>query len=145
MAGQVAVDDGLFTWPSDDPHLLGSRCADCGVVTFPQQGSCPRCNSEAMSTVQLPKRGTLWTFTTQGFRPKSPPEGAYLGPDDDETFRPYAVGYVELPEHCKVESRLVGADPDAFRIGMEMELVVVPFRKDEKGNDVMTFAFKPVE
>jgi hypothetical protein len=27
---------------------------------------------------------------------------------------------------------------------MEMELVVVPFRTDDDGNEVMTFAFRPV-
>ena len=139
MSSQVAIDERLFSWPSDDPHLLGSRCAECDVVTFPTQGSCPRCNSEAMTTVELPDRGTLWTYTTQGFRPKGPPEGGYLGDDTEETFRPYAIGYVELPGHCKVESRLVGEE---FTIGMDMELVIVPFRKDEQGNEVMTFAFR---
>jgi hypothetical protein len=29
-------------------------------------------------------------------------------------------------------------------IGMEMELVVVPHRTDDDGNEVMTFAFQPV-
>ena len=27
---------------------------------------------------------------------------------------------------------------------MEMELVLVPFRTDDDGNDVVTFAFRPV-
>ncbi len=97
-----------------------------------------------MEKIELPKRGTLWTFTTQGFRPKSPPEGGYLGDDTEDTFEPYAIGYVELADHCKVESRLTGEALDEFRIGMEMELAIVPFRKDDLGNDVMTFAFRPV-
>ena len=28
---------------------------------------------------------------------------------------------------------------------MEMELVLVPFRTDDDGNEVVTFAFRPVE
>jgi len=141
---QVAIDQRLFTWPADDPHLLGSRCGSCATVTFPSQSSCPRCNSEDMELIELPDKGTLWTFTTQGFRPKSPPEGGYLGNDTEETFEPYAIGYIELADHCKVESRLAGAELDEFQIGMEMELAIVPFRKDDAGNDVMTFAFRPV-
>ncbi|WP_372349846.1 OB-fold domain-containing protein [Streptomyces sp. KL116D] len=43
---------------------------------------------------QLGDRGTLWTFTTQNFRPPSPP---YDGSDTADTFRPYALGYIELP------------------------------------------------
>lgn len=141
MSPQVAIDERLFSWPSNDPHLLGSRCTGCGVVTFPTQGSCPGCNSEDMETIELPTRGTLWTFTTQGFRPKGPPEGGYLGDDTEDTFQTYHLGYVELPGHCKLESRLVG---DSFEIGMEMELVIVPFRVDDRGDEVMTYAFKGV-
>lgn len=139
MAAQIAIDERLFTWPSDAPALLGSRCA-CSTVAFPSQSNCPRCGSE-METVELPRRGTLWTFTTQSFRPKGPPEGMYAGPDTEATFVPYFLGYVELPGHCKVESRLVGDD---FTIGDEMELVIVPFRTDEDGNELLTFAFKKV-
>jgi hypothetical protein len=36
------------------------------------------------------------------------------------------------------------ADPDALGIGMEMELVILPFRTDDDGNEVVTFAFRPV-
>ncbi len=27
----------IFTWPDDDPRLLGSRCGKCVAVTFPAQ------------------------------------------------------------------------------------------------------------
>ena len=46
---QVPVAEGVFTWPADDPQLIGSRCADCGMVTFPTQDSCPRCASTEMA------------------------------------------------------------------------------------------------
>jgi len=38
--------------------------------------------------VELPPSGTLWSYTVQRFRPKSPP---YRGP---EPFEPYALGYI---------------------------------------------------
>ena len=43
----------------------------------------------------------------------------------------------------KVETRLTEADPDVLQTGMEMELVLVPFRTDDDGNEVVTFAFRP--
>lgn len=138
---QVPVAEGLFTWPSDEPRLLGSRCTGCGTVTFPTQGSCPRCTGEDTVEEVLGRRGTLWSWTIQGFPPKSPP---YTGSADPDSFEPYGVGYVELPGQVKVEARLTTADPDVLRIGMDMELVVVPFRTDEAGNEVVTFAFAPV-
>jgi uncharacterized OB-fold protein len=85
----------------------------------------------------LPHRGRLWAWTTQEFPPPSPP---YTGPTGD-AFERFGVGYVELGDEVKVETRL--AEVDALRIGMEMELVVVPFRTDDDGNEVMTFAFRP--
>ena len=45
MATRIPVAEGVFTFPSDDPQLIGSKCADCGMVTFPTQASCPRCGS----------------------------------------------------------------------------------------------------
>ena len=94
-----------------------------------------------METVELATRGTLWTWTVQGFPPKSPP---FIGPSTPETFEAYGVGYVELPNQVKVESRLTEADPAKLKIGMEMELCLVPLAVDSEGNDVMTFAFRPV-
>jgi uncharacterized OB-fold protein len=134
---RVPIAEGVFTWPSDDPQLLGSRCSACGIVTFPAQGSCPRCASTEMAERALPRRGRLWAWTTQEFPPASP----YAGPSGD-SFVPFGVGYVELPGEVKVESRLT--ETSGLRIGMDMELVLVPFRTDADGNEVVTFAFRPV-
>ena len=110
-------------------------------MTFPQQGSCARCGSVEVEAHPLPRRGTLWTFTTQEFLPKEP----YAGGETQETFRPFGVGLVQLGDEVKVEGRLTEADVEKLRIGMEVELVVVPFRTDPDGTEVMTFAFAPVE
>jgi len=138
---QVPVADGIFTWPADEPRLIGSRCDSCGTHVFPEQGSCPNCTGTDVSTVELSRRGTLWTWTVQGFPPKAPP---YAGPVDPEHFEPYGVGYVELANEVKVESRLTVSDPAQLSIGMEMELVVVPLTVDDNGDEVVTYAFAPV-
>jgi uncharacterized OB-fold protein len=137
-----ALDESLFTWPSDEPRLIGARCADCGAKTFPAQGACPRCTSSAMEQVLLPRTGTLWTWTVQGFRPKSPP---YRGDDTAATFEPYGVGYVDLDGELMVEARLTENDPDRLAIGAAMELALVPLYRDDDGAEVLTFAFRPVE
>src|ERR1700730_15064548 len=130
----IPVADGLFTWPSDQPRLIGGSCRSCGTTTFPKQGSCPKCTGRDITEQLLDREGTLWTFTVQGFRPKSP----YLGPDE---FEPYGVGYVELPGQVMVETRLTENDPNRLEIGAAMELVIIPFRQDEPGNHVLTIAF----
>ena len=129
----------VFTWPDDQPQLIGGRCAGCGSVTFPQPPSCARCGSVEVERHLLPREGTLWTFTTQGFLPKEP----YAGGETMETFRTYGVGIIQLGDEVRVESRLTEADPAKLDFGMAMELVVVPFRTDADGTEVVTYAFAP--
>lgn len=74
-ARHAPVTEGLFTWPSDEPRLIGSECD--GVISFPARlGATKRL---------LGTRGTLWAFTTQQFRPPSLP---YDGNDTAETLAP---------------------------------------------------------
>jgi uncharacterized OB-fold protein len=136
------VAEGLFTWPSDEPRLIGSQCAGCGLIAFPEVGQCARCGGTETTRRLLPDRGTLWTFTTQGFRPPSPP---YDGNDTTETFQPYTVGYVELPGEVVVEARLTEPDPGGLAIGQPMRLVLVPYSVADDGTEILTFAFAPDE
>jgi len=138
---QIPIAPELFQWPSDDPHLIGSQCLSCDNVTFPAQGSCPKCGGKSVKKIRLSSTGTLWTWTSQNFRPKSP----YRGDDTRETFKPYYLGYVELPGQVRVESRLAIANKSQLHIGMNMELVIIPFRVDGEGNEVMIYAYKPVQ
>ena len=61
-----------------------------------------------------------------------------------ETFKPYGVGMVQLGDEVRVEGRLTESDVTKLQIGMEVELVVVPFRVDDDGTEVLTYAFEPV-
>ncbi len=141
-SGQVPVAEGLFTWPSDEPRLIGARRADCGLVGFPAGPSCQRCGGQVFTEQLLADRGTLWTFTTQDFRPPSPP---YDGAGTAETFQPYALGYIELPGEVMVEARLTEPDPARLAIGQQMRLAIVPYRVSADGTEVVTFAFVPVD
>ncbi len=142
MVGLVRpIAEDLFTETSDGPHLIGSKCAKCGTVVFPKANGCPRCGSDALADHLLAQRGTLFTFTTQGFLPKEP----YTGPETEDDFTGFALGYVELPGEVMIETRLTESDVSRLEIGMEMELVLVPFRTDPDGVEVMTYAFAPIE
>jgi uncharacterized protein len=57
----VPVAEGLIAGTAAEPRLIGSQCNGCGTVTFPRQGSCPRCTSEDVRERLLSPRGTLWT------------------------------------------------------------------------------------
>ncbi len=136
------IAQGLFTWPLPDSEraaLLGSRCEDCSAWTFPVAEGCPSCGGERLSVVELARRGTLYTWTTQEFLPKDP----YLGPETAQDFEPWAIGYVELPGQLRVESRLYDVDPQRLDFDQPFELVVRLFTQDPDGTDVYAFGFRP--
>jgi len=93
-----------------------------------------------MSDLLLPRRGTVVTWTTQEFLPK--PE--FGGGQNAQAFTPFAVGLVQLGDEVRVEARLTEQDPEKIRIGMEVELGMIPFFVDDDGDEIMTIAFAPV-
>lgn len=134
---QRPIAEGIFTWPAAQPCLIGGRSRETGRIVFPM----PVGNEATRyDEVALARRGHLWSWTVQRFLPKSPP---YAGPETPETFRPYALGYVELPGEVIVETRLVDVDPETLRIGQPMELAIVPFKTTPEGVEVLTYAFRP--
>ena len=133
------IDTTLVTGYPDATALVGSQCRGCSTVTFPSQPSCPRCAGVDTAPIELATTGTLWSYTIQGFVPKTP----YLGAD--QRFRPFGVGYVDLGGQVLVESRLVADDLATLRIAMAMQLVLEPFHTEDDGTTVHTFAFTPTE
>jgi len=124
-----AIAPDLFT---DEalPRLVGGRHRVSSRIVFP----CPP--GKDYEPYPLGRKGTLWSYTVQRFRPKSPP---YAGP---EAFEPWAVGYVELPGETIVEARLAHVALADIRIGMDLELVLVPLDPDAE-DPVLTHAFQP--
>jgi uncharacterized OB-fold protein len=114
-------------------RLVAGTCGECGTVTFPIRARCPACGSASVAETLLPERGTLWTWTIQGFEPKSPP---YVPTGE---FAPYGVGYVEFDGYLRVEGRLTESDPEQIRIGTPMRVVSY----DHAG--VASYAFAPVD
>jgi uncharacterized OB-fold protein len=136
---QKALAPDISTWPDDNPQLIGSQCGACGATAFPVQPRCPKCSTGEMSEVLLPRRGTLVTWTTQGF-----PRGApYKGPTGN-AFVPFGLGLVQLDDVIRVEGRLTENDTAKLEFGMDVELTMVPFTTDDDGNEIVMFAFKPV-
>ncbi|MEO0499614.1 MAG: OB-fold domain-containing protein [Pseudomonadota bacterium] len=102
MTAPVAA--GLWT-DADPPAPLGGRHKSTGRIVYP----CP--DNEDYERIELPREGTIWSWSVQRFRPKSPP---YEGPDD---FEPFAFGYVELPGAVVVETHFDGIPFDELKVG----------------------------
>lgn len=135
-----AIAPNLFVQAGERVALLGSGCKSCGAVAFPAAASCARCASAEVEIIELPRRGHLWTWTVQRFMPKAP----YRSSETELTFRPFGLGYIELPGALRVESRLLENDPAKLPIGAEMELVLYTHRIEPDGTRILNYAFAPV-
>lgn len=128
MSGPAPVAVGLWT-DGAEPQLIGGRHRVTGEIVFPMpQGDA----AQHFDAVALSRTGSLWSWTSQDFRPKSPP---YAGP---EAFTPFLIGYVELPGQVIVETRIEGASLADLKLGMAMEMVITEFASGRS-----TFAFRP--
>ncbi len=134
MTRQVA--DNLFRGQGDATRLLAGRHRDSGKLKFPFP---PGPDGESYDIVELSPAGKLWSYTVQRFRPKTP----YNGSGTEADFKPYGVGYIELPGELIVESRIVADDFGALEIGQPMRITTEAYREDE-GEAVLTYAFAPV-
>lgn len=134
---QVPIIEGLFTWPSDKPQLIASRCKKCGTVTFPKAAFCanPSCEKkrENVEVIQLSNTGKLWTFTTQVYAP--PP------PFKKEPFEPYGIAMVDTEEGLRVLGILT--TDENLELGMKVEMTTGKLYEDEE-NEYITWMWKPV-
>jgi len=140
---QVPISPDLFVIPSpsEEGHLVGSKCRDCGRAVFPKQVVCPRCHTETMDEIALSKTGKVTSATIFRHR-KSPP--GYKG------TVPFGMGYVMLPEGISILTQFADADlKEPLRPGTPVELTFdklgeEELTEEEKGTEVITFKFRPV-
>lgn len=133
----VSVDPGRLRL--DDPQgssgtLLGMRCRECGIYLFGPAVFCQACASQRLESVDLSRRGTLYSFTIV----RVPPAG-WPGPT------PYVLGEVELPEGPHVLAEVVGVAEVELRIGMEVELALQAVAEGESGAARMVYKWAAVE
>lgn len=132
----VPIVEGLFTWPSDHPRLIGSRCPVCGSVQFPKSSVCnnPDCDhSRPTEEVLLSEEGILYSYDVHTYDLREPFEYHKA---------PYAIGAVEFPEGITILARLTSAEN--LRIGMKLRLKVDKLYED--GNNVyLVYYFEPME
>lgn len=127
------VEEGWFKDFGEGLALTGGRCQGCGKISFPMKPVCPVCFDSEQQEVPLNKRGKLHTFAL-----------SHMGPSGME--KPYVIGFVDLPEGIKLFSLLTQCEPwdEVLKVDMEMEMVVETIRRDEEGNEIVGYKFRPV-
>lgn len=113
-----------FDW--DAGRLVGSRCEDCGTVSWPARAVCHHCGSARSAELALSDRGSLITHTTVWV----PLPGLEA---------PYTLGQVDLPEGVRVFAHLHNLNDDT-RVPCPVRLV-----RAEEPESIPPFWFEPTE
>ena len=104
-------------------RLLLPACEDCGRTHWYPRAVCPLCGASRLRWTEAAGRGRVHAFSPA--RRADPP---------------YVLAYVTLDEGPTLMTNLVGAPPEAFRIGQRVEVV---FRSSDEGRMMPFFAPVP--
>ncbi|RFD27316.1 benzoylsuccinyl-CoA thiolase [Mycobacterium uberis] len=136
---EPAIEGWFATDYTGNPHLIGSKCPQCGTYVFPpRENNCPNpaCTSDTLESVTLSTRGTLWSYTENRYAPPPP----YPSPDP---FEPFAVAAVELThEGIIVLGKVVeGTLATDLKVGIEMKLATMPLFVDDDGVERIVYGW----
>src|SRR3990172_3821643 len=136
---QIPIAEGLWTKaPDGSVRLVGSKCKDCGKVSFPTRGACPICFNQNLEEILLENRGKVQSCTVYRFKGRQPP--GYIG-----GVVPFSVGFVILPEGAGVQTDFSGYDmAKELDVGTEVALGLKKLTEDDSGNEIITYTFRPV-
>ncbi|MBD2858226.1 OB-fold domain-containing protein [Spongiibacter sp. KMU-158] len=131
----IAAIDGWYSLDSEQPHLIGSQCQQCGTYYFPKQSSyCknPGCDSEAFDEVPLSREGKIWSYTNACYQPPEP----YIAA---EPFVPFSIAAVELEKEQMIilGQTISGITPEDMKVGQAVELVLEPLHDSEEGEKLI--------
>jgi uncharacterized protein len=139
----VPAIEGWFTTGEDGgaPALLGSRCRACGTFAFPAETQyCrnPDCTSSAFETVELSRRGRIWSYTDARYQPPVP----YVAADP---YVPFCLAAVELAAEKLVVMGQVtaGVTVADLSVGDEVELVIETLYSED-GTDYLVWKWQPL-
>jgi uncharacterized OB-fold protein len=122
-------------WEVDDHNevaLLGTHCAACGEVAFPEHQICVNCGSESTEVVRIKGPATLRNYTI-----------VHQLPPGFE--RPWVVGYGDFNGQLVVLAPIVAASPDDLHEGMPLSLCVGVTKVDDDGEEMNSYQFTPLK
>ena len=124
---------GIQYWRIRDRYyrLMGNKCADCGDEYFPPVYKCRGCGSEHLKDSEMPKTGTIVTYT----RLHEPLPGF-------EAQAPYYLAVIKLQNGARLLAQIVDSPDEKVKIGAPVSATVRRVRVDgESGQIVYGYKF----
>ncbi|MCX8021511.1 MAG: Zn-ribbon domain-containing OB-fold protein [Syntrophorhabdaceae bacterium] len=108
---------GKFVDFLSEGKVEGTVCKKCGARYFPPRADCAACFSSDMDWFEMPKKGSLETFTI-----------AYYAPYGFEKDCPYSMGVVDFGNNLKLFARLSSdLKPEDIKVGMDVSVRPVQY------------------
>ena len=96
--------------------LTTTKCTKCGAIHWQPRIVCPKCNSDSLEWIDLPKEAELFAFTEVR-------AGAPIGFEKD---MPFVTGLVRLKgSEILLTARIDGAKYESLQIGNRVHLKVI--------------------
>lgn len=133
---QKPLKPGIFTMPEkpgEKPHLVASKCSQCGTYFYPRRHVCLNCGTETLQDAPLEGRGKVYTYTIA--RQQLP--GALMKV-------PYAIAIVIMEEGCQVHT-VITEDFENVAVDQDVEVYFEKISEDAEGNDLLTYKFRAVK
>jgi uncharacterized OB-fold protein len=121
----------FFRAIKEDGQLLGTYCESCDRTYVPAAIFCERCFSELDEWVDVGTSGEVHTFTL-----------LFKNYDGTHKDSPELVAFVKFGDGGIIH-RLDEIEPDAIKIGLEVEAVFKP-REEREGSILDIVYFRPV-
>ncbi|RJX32471.1 MAG: hypothetical protein C4525_10335 [Desulfarculus sp.] len=128
----------LFQGEAGGVRLRSARCGTCGTCFFPEyhEQHRPGCSREGVEKILLNRIGKLASYTVQHYMPPPPFR-------TEKDITPYPIGMVEFPEGIQVVGIMVDYKEDDLVLGREVETTTFTLYRDDKGQEIVTWAFRP--
>jgi len=113
--------------------LMGAKCNKCGNLSVPPKPMCTKCFSKDLTWKELPKQGTLLTYTV-----------IHVSPQRFQQLTPYAVGIVKLEEGAQLPGMIRNVDLGKLKIGMTLAVGFDKELMSEEWPQWSRYYFKPM-
>jgi uncharacterized OB-fold protein len=129
VADRIPLVDYLVL--SDDPRLVANECEQCAARFFDRRNACASCGATAFREVNVPREGTLRTFTI-------------VSADGPDVPVPFVAAVVDCGG-ITARGILVNVQPDPRQVkpGMRVRLTTVSLGADEAGVEAVGYGFEP--
>ncbi len=115
-------------------RLMGSRCKSCGAEFFPPVKVCKKCGSKDLEQVEMPKTGTIISYT----KLTEPPV-------DFKDYAPVYLAIVRLDNGVTVLGQIADAESEEIAVGRKVVATIRKWTEDgESGVIYYGYKFKLV-